>query len=470
MNEIKKIIFVNPNPYYAKGTNEATIYPPLGMGYLASIMEKEGYECKIIDAIILNLTNKKVFNQIKKFNPDYICISANIITIRSANELSLVCKKLNKIIIMGGVQPTTAKEEVLKTSKCDFIVYGEGEETFKELIKSLDSSNFNPEMLGIAYIKDNKLKVNPPRPFIQDLDSIPFPAFHLFPNLRKYHSMSKRLPMAPIICSRGCPYLCTYCNHTTFGFKFRKRSPENIIAEIEYLQKKFGVKQIDFLDDNFTMDIEHANKLLDLIIEKKIKVAININNGLRADRLTRQLVPKMKKAGIFKVGVGVETGDSYIMKKTKKSLDLEKVKTAIRWLKEEKIIVNGFFMFGLPYDTEKTMQKTIDFALKLNPHLCNFNITVPFPGTELYETIEKEGKFLCDLKKGMEIGFHGSECSYYLEGMDSDKVLKYQEKAFRLFYLRPSKIWEITKLMFSSWGQFKWTVNATYRLVQNMMP
>lgn len=461
--KIDKVMLVNPFPYYASGINEATVYPPLGLAYIASVLEEKKVNCKIVDANILGLTNEDVFKEIEKFDPQIIGIYTNIVLAKAGIELSKKIKEnVDKTVVIGGPYATSMVEETLEESKADCVVRGEGEYTMLELTRKFP--NFK-KVRGISYIDEGQVVHTPDRELIKDLDSLPFPAYHLLPDLRLYRARARRTPVAPILTSRGCPYGCIYCNKNIFGRTFRARSPENIIEEIEFLVDKYGVKQIDILDDNFTLDIKRAEKILHLIINNGFDLAINCQNGVRADRLTEKSVHKMKEAGVFKVGIGVESGDERIIKVINKSLDLKKVKRAIKWFKKEGIMVYGFFMIGLPGETAETMQKTIDFAKEVDPHIANFSITIPFPGTDLYELIEKEGKFL-GKTEGIS-GFYGEEFYYEMEEVNKELVLKYHKKAYRDFYLRPYKMVELLKNI-KSWNEFKWTVAAAIPLLKSL--
>lgn len=467
---IKKIFFINPYPHYAKGINEATIYPPLGLAYIAALLEKNNYQCKIIDANILQMPNNDVLKLIEEENPDVVCISINISTVKAGISLAKDVKtKFNKRVIMGGVQASSVPERTLRQSLCDAVVIGESEETVLDLVKN----NCNPDGInGLAYLKDGTLVYTEKRELIKNLDDLPWPSYHLLPPLKMYKSRSRKSPVAPIFTSRGCPYQCIFCSSSSkksiFGPTFRTRSPENVVAEIEYLSKELGVKQIDVLDDNFTLDMERTNKICDLLIEKNSRVLINLQNGVRADRLNRELVFKLKKAGVYKLGIGVESGDTQIIKNIKKSLDLNQVKKTIQWCREAGIIVYGFFMFGHPGEDEEKMQKTIDFAIEVNPHIANFGGALPLPGTELYDIISAEGKFTNPVIDGVEGGYQGGVYSFELGKVNQNLINKYLKKAFREFYFRPSKIFDVMRISLSP-GEFKWSVQAGFLIFKNIL-
>lgn len=467
---MKKITLVNPYPTYAKGVNEATVYPPLGIASIAAVLEKEGYECTIIDANILQLPNEEVLKQIEAYDPDFVCISTNIATALAGNALSFEIKKrFNKKVIMGGVQASSVTERTLKNSLADVVVTGESEETVLELVRK----ECNPHgVVGLAYLEGEQVVYTGKRPLIEKLDDLPWPAYHLLPPLKLYKSRSRKSPVAPLFTTRGCPYQCIFCSSSSkksiFGPQFRVRSPENVVGEIEYLAHTFGVKQVDILDDNFTLDMKRAERICDLLIAQNNKVLINLQGGVRADRLTRDLVFKLKKAGTYKAGIGIESGDQQILNRAKKALDLEQAKQAITWFREAGILIYGFFIFGLPGENEITMQKTIDFAKEANPHIANFNGCLPLPGTELYDIVEKEGRFIRPMIDGVETGYQGGVYSYEIGAVNQELINTYLKKSFREFYFRPSKMIELIRISLSSRGEFKWTLDATLSIVKNL--
>jgi len=395
---IQKALFINPNPTYAKGTNEATMYPPLGIAYIASTLEKQGIVCKIIDAHVLRLDQKEIYQQAKSFHPDIIGITAMIVSAEAAISLGAYLRKKfpNTLLVFGGPYPTAESAFVLKQTNGDIVVQGEGEDTIVDIIRR---PNELPSILGISYRSGKTIRQNPPRPLIADLDSIPFPAYHLLPSFSHYKSRSRRTPIGVMLTTRGCPYACIYCNKNIFGKTFRMRSPTNVLTEMELITGRYGVRQIDILDDNFTLNTQWAETVLDKMIERKINVLLNFQNGVRADRLTPRLVKKMKRAGTYKAGIGIESGDPAIQKIIKKSLSLPKVKRAIDMLRKQNIVTVGFFMIGIPGETGSTIQKTIDFAKKVNPHIATFSVVVPLPQTELYDIVKQDGVFIDTLSR-----------------------------------------------------------------------
>ncbi|UCH72089.1 MAG: radical SAM protein [Thermoplasmatales archaeon] len=447
-----KSLFISPNPYYASGINKATIYPPLGLIYMSTILEQEGHNSRVIDANMSGMNNKKIMNIISSEDPSIIGVSANVVTERAALELLTLIKKefKNKTIIAGGPHPTTLPETFL--SNCDIVIRGEGERTILDIFEGKKLASVD----GISFKTNKKIVHNKSRQLIKNLDEIPFPNYHLLePGLKKYICRARKLPVAPLITSRGCPYQCVYCNKNIFGYTYRYRSPKNILEEIDHLVNEFGVKQIDILDDNFTLHTENTEKILDMIIERNYDIVINCQNGIRADTLTKKIIHKMKLAGVFKVGIGIESGNKEILQKIKKQLNLSKVKQVIQWFRDERIVTHGFFMLGLPWDNPQTMQETINFAIKSDPDIANFSITIPFPGTPLYTYIKKNGKFLQPTEKGTSSGFYDARVFYETTTTRKNDVLKYYKKAYKNFYFRLPKMLKLA-LTPTSLSEYKW--------------
>lgn len=465
------VLLINPFPEFAYGTNETTVEPPLGLGYLGSITERKGLSCRIIDANVLQIKTEELLKQIYLIKPKILGISVNLYTYKTALKITdRVKKKIPETtIILGGPTPTSTPKKTMEECQADAVCIGEGEETFSEILERYESGkNLFYQVKGIMYRKGKKIIQNSPRGFMQDINKLPFPAYHMFPNLMKYKSRAIKKPFAPLLTSRGCPFQCVFCSKDVFKYVCRMRSPENVIEEIDLLVNNYGVKQIDILDDNFTLDKERTKKILDLIISRKYDLCINLQSGVRTEGIDKAVINKMKKAKIFKIPFGVESGDENILNIIRKQLDLKRVIKCTKLAKEAGMKVYGFFIIGLPGDTPETMQKTIDFAIKMNPNIANFAIAIPFPGTELYRMVEKDGKFLVNMDDGIDAGFYANEVFYELEGMDRNQVLKYYKKAMKKFYLRPQKIYELLSGM-KSISELEWFLSTSVNIFKKVV-
>lgn len=460
-----KVMLISPYSYTAKEINEPTQFPPVGLAYIAAYLESNGVECRILDANLYKLGHQEMFAKVVEYDPDIVGMSVNIAFIKEVIRLSKDIKsKLNKKVILGGPSSLGNVEYVLTHSLADCIVRGEGELVFWNVVRN-NAKNLE-EIKGISFLKDGKVVSNQKEELIKDVDSIPFPAYHLLPDLKLYRNRSRKHPIATIVTSRGCPYSCTFCLSANTGW--RPRSPENVVREIETLVKNYGVKQIDILDDNFTLNAERAENILDLITEKKLNLVISFPNGVRADRLSENLVHKMKIAGVYRVGIGIESGRQSIVDGVKKSLRLEKVRECIKWFRKEGIIVCGFFMFGLPGEDIQAMEQTIKFANEVDPHFANFGVTVPLPGTQLYNMLKDGGHLIEDTQEGVTSGYYSIKEGHYTMGnLKPEDILKIQKKAYKKFYFRPKKMIELA-FTIRSLRELRWTIEMSLPLLKGI--
>jgi len=438
-----KILFLQPN-YDAH-----VIHPPLGLGYLASFLEKEGHQVSLFDGTLHNATLEDFLLVISEFKPDLVGIS---VLTRGHNRTRKIIKRIKKRfrklpIVIGGTQVTAAPKIVLKDLNADFAIVGEGEITFSELVKTLENRKKSfAKINGLAYkTATGRIKITQPRELIANLDSLPFPAWHLM-SPKKYRiapilEPARAHPIAPVLTSRGCPYNCSFCaSNVTWKRRLRLRSIENVIEEIKMLKRKFGVKEIHFCDDNFTMDIKRAEKMCNALIKEKINLPWQCPNGVRIDRLTLPLLRKMKKAGCYSVGLGIESGNQKMLKRANKQLNLKVVPRALRNLRKTGIDSYGFFILGLPGETKKTIQDTINFALKNPFDRAWFNIFTPYPGSSAFDE-------WIDNRDFGAIDWDKHDCSTAImasKDLSVEEINRLQKQALRKFYLRP---WVFLKVL-----------------------
>jgi anaerobic magnesium-protoporphyrin IX monomethyl ester cyclase len=329
------------------------------------------------------------------------------------------------------------------------VVRGEGEETLLELVEKISGKGFKREVMqqikGISF-RIGKTKIhNEPRPFCDNLDSFPFPARHLLP-MSKYHYFgARKYPITNIITSRGCPYNCSYCNKNIAGHKFRPRSVENIMAEIDYLVKEMGIREIHISDDTFTLDRARVHRLCKEIASRKYDLAFYPHNGVRVDTVDIDLLKDMKDAGFYSMVFGVESGNQQILNNIHKCITLDQVRTAYRLSKKLGFETWGFFIIGLNGETRKTALDTIRFAKELDPDVAKFQILVPYPGTQDYERLK--GRML--VSKWSDYLFYGGS-SFEPENMSTEELNSLFKLAYRSFYLRPKAIWRALKKSLSS--------------------
>ena len=413
-----KILLINPPQTFFPGSDIPAANLPLGLLYVAAVLDEAGYKTEILDAFVTDLSFRKLgdatevgmsYERIKeeiiRRKPDVVGI-ANPFTsqVEHAIKVAEIVKEINSKIftVVGGPHVTVVPIEFLEeTSNVDMVVIGEGEYTMLDIIRFLEGTKKIEEIQGIAYRKDTKVVLNSPRPFIKDLDKLPYPAYHLVdmeqylnPTQIEYRSFQSRA--LSMITSRGCPFNCNFCSvHLHMGKEFRAHSVDHVVNHIEYLVKKYRVKTIYFEDDNLTFDIKRFEAICDKIIERNIKFQWETPNGVRADYLTLDLLKKMKKTGCQSVFVGVESGDQTVLDNIiGKSLRLKNVIKFAEMSKKIGLRTAGFYIIGFPGETKKTMMNTVDFALMLKRKYdvgMHLLFATPSFGTRLYEECERNG-------------------------------------------------------------------------------
>lgn len=427
-----KIALVKPN-YHAH-----LITPPLGIGYVSSFLKSKGYEVIIVDGLNRNLNDEQIIKEVETC--ELVGLSVLSAYYLRAKELSEKLKAAGKIVVWGGVHATVMPDHVLKETKADYVVCGEGEMTAWELIQALEN---NHDTEGIPGLYSRSTQRFIPREFIQDLDSLPFPDWAAL-DPRTYQkaphgALIKNFPVAPITSTRGCPYECTFCvSPKMWRRSIRFRSPKNVVDEIEYLAKEFGIKEIHFEDDNFTLKREHAATVCEEIMRRHLKISFTTPNGIRADKVDEDLLLLMKKAGCYFVGFGIESGNQYIIDNIKKHEKLEIVEKAIRLAHKVGLMTQGFFIFGLPGETKDSIKQTIKFAKSVPLDRAQFLLLDLIPGSELWE--QHKNEIVYDYTK------KSFQDTTWVPPTISEQDLKAaQPTAFREFFFRPRQIWSIVK-------------------------
>ena len=405
--------------------------PPLGLAYIASYLEKKGIHVTIADLHAEGNILDNFSYYLKSINPRFVGITATTVEITGALQIAELIKRAapDTKIIMGGVHPSIMPEEILLHPYVDFVVLGEGEETMYELVSGSKGLN---DILGLAYKVNGVIKYNSMRPHIEDINELPMPAYHLLPMERYKPSLGnyKRLPAASIISSRGCPGRCTFCYTGISGKKVRMLSASKLIEEIRFLQKKYRIKEISFYDDTFTVFKENVKEFCERMITERIDITWSCMS--RVDFVETRILNLMKKSGCHQIGYGIESANIEILNNIKKSLSLDKVIKAVRMTKDAGIDVRGMFMFGNPGETEKSLQDTIDFAMILKPDLAIFNITTPYPGTEMYAWAKDNGY----LRNIPWDEYDLSSVVMNLPTISEDKIRQYYHLAYKKFYFR----------------------------------
>jgi anaerobic magnesium-protoporphyrin IX monomethyl ester cyclase len=419
-----RVCLINPPRIQPKSWGKPNVYQPMEIAYVAALLARQHKVC-IIDTPTeglknleqidgtryrVGLSNKEIADRIRRLSPDVVGITIPFSGwSKPAFDVASIVKSVDKgiITILDGTHPSARPVDCLKHPNIDFVVIGEREHTMFELVDALEQRNTQDlkSIRGIAFIKKGEKVITAPRPAIQDLDSLPFPARHLLP-MNAYFTAVKETPLrgvihepwAAMITSRGCPYHCVFCSaHITMGRQWRGRSPENVIDEIEQLVDTYHIKQLDFNDNNMSLDKKRMENICDLIVERGIDIEWYTPDGLRADTLDKNLLTKMSASGCKKIRLAPESGVQRVVDQIiKKNQSLKEVEKAVILAKKVGIKVGAFFVIGLIGETKEDIKQTINFAYKLRQlgaDIFHFSIATPMYGTELYEQA-KCGGFL----------------------------------------------------------------------------
>lgn len=422
--KINKILLINPRNQACVMKDSGTLnfgkMFPLGVAYLAAYLEQNGYQTAVIDMIAegfdnhetlgnglvrIGLSDEKLIEKVRQISPDIIGIS-NLFSPQD-REVKYLAELLKENfpeikIIVGGAHPSCAGEIVLRHPAIDYIIIGEGEKPLTELLQRLNEGMALDDQPAIGFKKlDGTLQINKQFNFIEDLDTLPMPAYHLFDMNKYYGKMAvqgERLTekFMPMITSRGCPFLCTFCTaNQVWGRKYRKRSPENIVQEMKFLKEKYEIEEVVFEDDNITLDMPRAEKLFDLMIENNLNLKWTVPNGIAAYALTPELISKMKASGCQKINFAIESGSQRVLSEViQKPLNLEKVAGLIKHSRKIGLDVGAFFIFGMPGETLNEVRETFRYIRKHKLLSANISVAFPLLGSKIYDTVVENGYFV----------------------------------------------------------------------------
>ena len=431
-----KITFLNPPQTNSKYKFLGVVAPSLGIGYMAAVSEENGYDVDVLDASALELTFDEIGEEILKRKPDIVSISALTPTIGvaldSADKIKQV--KPDTVVVLGGYHPTFEYKSVLAEPSVDVVVRGEGEYTLLELVQTIEIGGDLSCVKGLAFHDkdDNSLVLTPDRPIIQNLDELPFPAFHLFP-MEKYRILNITTNVATIITTRGCPMQCSFCSSAALhGNHLRRRSYENVCDEIELRLKDQNIDTIAFMDDTFTLNKKFVRNFCEEIQRRNLKFWWGCTS--RVDTLDEELLQMMKDAGCITIFIGVESADQQMLEKMNKNITVSKTERAFKLARKVGIRTIASCVIGMPEDTKKTIKQTIDFVKKLNTNYALYSLATPYPGTRFYnETFKKNLIKINDWSKFTLLNpvLKTIDCS-------SKELRSIQKKAFIKFYLRPN--------------------------------
>lgn len=426
------ILLINPPARQLSG--ETIVIPPLGLAYLAAVARQAGHRIELLDAFGLGLSWEAFEYQLGTKRYDLIGLTGMTPVFDNTQRAIPLCRPRARYLILGGPHATAFRETILQDNPLlDYAIYGEGEETFIELLTTLEQGADPTGLAGLI----TRCGIGPQRSYLKDLDQLPWPARDLLPNHRYRYPLSSALPMTTIMSSRGCPYPCIFCDKGVFGSKWRARSAENILAEVDRIVKDLGVQSIIFYDDLFTLQRERVLAFCEGLIQRNYRLTWKAEG--RVDRVDAELLALMRRAGCDTMAYGVETANQIGLDYLGKQTSPDVIRQAFTLTQRAGIKTMGYFILGLPVETYEQAQKTICFAIELDCDYAQFSILSPLPGTPLYQ-------------QAVDLGWYREVAAQNIsdkdrlrpvvmsENWDEAKLIDIVHQAHRRFYLRPSYI------------------------------
>jgi len=440
MNATKDVLLVNPPSAFGtyKGTKMdvyTQVYPVLSLACLAAMLREKGHNVSIVDLGIESDPFRVLRETLDESRPRVVGVTSTTPLFHEAVQIgSIVREKRGRevTLVLGGPHASALPEECLNLSEFDIVAVGEGDHTLVEIAEGRAAS----EIQGIYYKNGGEISSTAPRERIRDLDSLPFPALELFdiPRYKSSKLVARKSPFSDLMTSRGCVFNCSFCGKKVFGRRFVPKSPERVIEEIKYTLG-MGFREIRNVDDSFTANIDRAKVICEMIIREGLKFPWTLAGGIRVDCVDEEFLRLAKRAGLYQVSFGFESGDQECLDSIGKGITLDKSERAMQMVKKVGLESVGFFMFGLPSETEASMKRTIDFAVKLMPDFAKVTILVPIPDSKIFADWEQEGRIRS--RDWSQFKLHGAGVVYQHPNLSHETMQEYYDRFYRKFYLNP---------------------------------
>jgi anaerobic magnesium-protoporphyrin IX monomethyl ester cyclase len=443
-----RVLLINPpRDHELLGNNPSIIdeergyNPPLGLLYVAGyLLKHRDHDVEVLDAQVDELTYPALRVEIERRRPDVVGITAMTFTLLDVIETARLVKSVDPAtpVVLGGPHVHLFPDETLALPEVDYLVLGEGEAAFAELLDCIGDSEALARVRGIAFRSNERVVKTEPRALEDDLDTLPFPARALTP-YRKYSSViARRSPITTMFTSRGCPYQCIFCDRPHLGKRFRSRSAANVVDEMEECVS-LGIHEFLIYDDTFTIQRQRVLDICDEIIRRKLDIGWDAR--ARVNTVDEEMLRKMRQANCERVHYGVEAGTDRVLKVLKKGITLEQIEQAFRWSKQAGISTLAYFMIGAPSETREDILQTIEFAKKLAPDFVHITIVTPFPGTQLYRMGLEQGILTHDFWR--EFAAHPTpdfRPEYWEEDLPREELQELVNHAYKSFYGRPDYV------------------------------
>jgi len=445
-----RVLLINPAMNMRKLGRFAGLLEPMpciGLAYIAGALEAHGVFVRVIDMFAEKLSGDEVVDKAARFRPDLVGMTVLTPSAPVCSELTarLRARLPDARIVWGAIHADVFAHDIVRDGDADYVVHGDGEETIVELVDALAGREVDLSAIkGLTWRStDGQVVRNPERPLNRDLDALPYPAWHLFPyhryGLLPFADFAK--PVLTMAASRGCPYRCDYCSLINTGGKvFRRRDPMKVADEYEYLVERYGVKQIGFVDPIFPLVKADLAPFCDELQRRGLDRKCQWLSETRADRLDPETCALMYAGGCRRVLMGIESGSDLLLGNVNKTLKTSKVREGVANARAAGIQTVGLFMIGLPGETPELTRQTVEFAVDLDLDFAKFAITVPFPGSKLFEDRWQKDLFRDDWENYTTFNPDPDALVYHPPGYDPAELIKLQSWALRRFYMRPAQI------------------------------
>ena len=442
-----KVLFINPamrNLVQVPGPEAipelANVAPPLGLLYVAAYAEKHTpHSVEMLDANLEGLSPEQLSERVALIRPDVVGITATTFSLVDVRMTAQAVKRVrpDARLVVGGPHVSLFPDETMTFPEVDFVIVGEGEQPFSQLLEALQAGGDFSHVPGLVWRdKQGAVRRNPVAPFMEDLDDLPFPARHLVPIARYRSFMTHESLVATVMSSRGCPYGCTFCNHQHMGQKFRARSAQSVVEEMEQCAR-MGFREVMFYDDTFTINRGRVLDICNLLIERRVPLKWDIR--ARVDTLNEELFDRLAEAGCIRLRIGVESGTPEILRVLHKGINLDAARRVFKWAAERGMTTFAYFMIGNPSETREQIVQTVAFAKAIRPDFVEFSPTHPCPGTDLYRMGLEKGIIPNDFWREFALDPQpGFKAMLWEEVLTRDEILDLLSWAFKSFYGRPS--------------------------------
>jgi len=457
-----KVLLINPpreneifgnNPVIIE--EERGYNPPLGLLYLAAHLEAHtGHEVEVIDAQVEELTYGELERRIAGAAPDVVGLTAMTMTLVDVLKTARAARRVRPSakIVLGGPHVHLFPEETIAFEEVDFLVLGEGEEAFKELLDFIDEPDRLKDVKGLVFVEDGRVVNTGARPAIDDLDALAFPARRLVPYRRYSSLLAKGDCVTTVFTSRGCPFKCTFCDRPHLGKRFRARSPVNVVDELEECVR-MGIGEFLVYDDTFTVDRARVIEICDEIVARGLEVSFDIR--ARVDTVSDEMLAKLARAGCAGIHYGVEAGTEKILKVLNKGIHISQAEEVFRMTRRHGIPVLAYFMIGSPTETREDIETTFRVMRNLKPDYVHMTVLTPFPGTEIYRMGLESGVIESDVWREFAADPDPSfEPPHWGENFSREELNDLLRRGYKSFYLRPGYIARRIAAL-RSWGEFK---------------